>query len=90
MTEELDEISREMTENPNMPKLTKELCDLIYVVAGTIIEFGLQDKIEEAFDLVHRSNMSKLRTDGTPIIREDGKILKSENYFEPDLTPLFQ
>ena len=41
-------------------QVAKELCDLLYVTYGTIVTFGLQDKIEECFDEVHKSNMSKL------------------------------
>jgi predicted HAD superfamily Cof-like phosphohydrolase len=68
-------------------KLTKELADLMYVVIGTAVTFGLP--LEEVFAEVHRSNMSKLGADGKPIYREDGKVLKGPNYFEPDLEGLF-
>ena len=43
------------------------------------------NKIEEVFDEIQRSNMSKLDTNGNPIFREDGKILKGENYFKPNI-----
>lgn len=46
--------------------------------------------IEEAFNRVHKSNMSKLGDDGKPIRREDGKILKGPNYKAPDLTDLVE
>jgi hypothetical protein len=42
----------------------------------------------DAFQLVHQSNMSKLGTDGRPIFREDGKVLKGPNYRAPDLSDL--
>jgi predicted HAD superfamily Cof-like phosphohydrolase len=58
----------------------KELADILYVVLGTVLTEGLQDFIEEVFDEVHRSNMTK---DGTK--RADGKILKGEYYKAPDL-----
>ena len=61
-------------------EVAKELCDLLYVTYGTILTFGLQNKIEECFDEVHRSNMSKLGKDGKPVYREDGKLLKGDNY----------
>jgi predicted HAD superfamily Cof-like phosphohydrolase len=54
-------------------------------LCGTIIEHGLQDKIEEVFAEIQRSNMSKLGADGKPIYREDGKVMKGPNYSPPDL-----
>jgi predicted HAD superfamily Cof-like phosphohydrolase len=45
----------------------------------------MQHKIEEVFDEIHRSNMSKLGEDGKPLYREDGKVLKGPNYFRPDI-----
>ena len=42
-------------------------------------------EIEEVFDEIQRSNMSKLDINGKPIFREDGKILKGENYFKPNI-----
>lgn len=66
------------------------LADLLYVVFGTIIAHGLQDKIEEIFDEVHRSNMSKLDENGQPIVREDGKILKSSKFEFPDIAKVLQ
>jgi len=46
------------------------------------------DRVEDAFQLVHKSNMSKLDDDGNPIFREDGKVLKGPNYKAPDLSDL--
>lgn len=63
--------------------LAKELSDLIYVIYGCALEFGLP--LNEAFAEVHRSNMSKLGEDGKPIRREDGKILKGPHYREADI-----
>lgn len=58
---------------------------MLYILCGTIVEHGMQYKIEEVFDEIHRSNMSKLADDGKPLLRNDGKILKGPNYFKPDL-----
>jgi len=76
--------------NPVIDKaeLTKELADLLYVTYGMAVTFGLP--IDEVFERVHRSNMSKLGDDGKPIYREDGKVLKGPNYQPPDLTDLFE
>ena len=62
---------------------------MLYILCGTILEHGMQHKIEEVFKEIHRSNMSKLDENGNPIYREDGKILKGENYFKPDLGKFF-
>lgn len=66
--------------------LLKELADLQYVISGFAVTYGLP--LEEAFLLVHESNMSKLGDDGKPIYREDGKVLKGPNYKAPDLRGL--
>jgi len=68
-------------------RLTKELCDLIYVSCYTANKFGLP--LEEAFKRVHESNLSKLDDNGKPLLREDGKILKSSNYNPANLGDLF-
>src|SRR5690606_31183049 len=61
------------------------LGDMLYILCGTIIEHGFQHKIEEIFDEIQRSNMSKLGADGEPIYRDDGKVLKGPNYFKPNI-----
>ena len=71
----------------NKADLTKELADLLYVTYGFAVTFGLP--IDEVFERVHRSNMSKLGDDGTPLYREDGKVLKGPNYEPPKLDDLF-
>jgi predicted HAD superfamily Cof-like phosphohydrolase len=87
--EEASEVMYEIgyEEDTSKERLTKELCDLIYVCCYTANKFGLP--IEEAFKRVHESNMSKLQSDGTPLLREDGKILKSDNYKPANLEDLF-
>jgi predicted HAD superfamily Cof-like phosphohydrolase len=66
------------------------LGDQLYVLCGTIIAHGMQYKIEAVIQEIHRSNMSKLGPDGKPIRRADGKVLKSEGYFRPNLKPILQ
>lgn len=67
--------------------LLKELADLVYVAYGYAVTFGWD--LDEAVRRVHRSNMSKLDPEtGEPIYREDGKVLKSSAYKEPDLQDL--
>lgn len=90
MQEENDEYL-EACENNDLTQIADALGDKMYILFGTIIAHGLQYKIEEVFDEIHRSNMSKLDANGEPIFREDGKIMKSNNYFLPDIPKiLFQ
>ena len=71
----------------NQAALLKELADLVYVCYGYADRFGWD--LDEAFRRVHLSNMSKLDpVTGKPIFREDGKILKSSAYKEPNLKDL--
>lgn len=69
----------------DLVEVADALGDMLYILCGTIIEHGLQHKIEEVFDEIQRSNMSKLDANGEPIYREDGKVLKGENYFKPNI-----
>ncbi|MEH0108844.1 hypothetical protein V6N00_03820 [Tersicoccus sp. MR15.9] len=59
------------------------LADISYVVHGTAHTYGID--VDAVLREVHRSNMSKLDADGTPLLREDGKVLKSERYTRPDV-----
>ncbi|MHB1769482.1 MAG: pyrophosphohydrolase domain-containing protein [Minisyncoccota bacterium] len=68
--------------------MLKELADVQVVVSGTAVTLKPLKELEEAFKRVHDSNMSKLSDDGKPLYREDGKVLKGPNYFEPDLSDL--
>lgn len=71
--------------NGDIVEIADALGDQLYILFGTILRHGLQHKIEEVFEEIHRSNMSKLDDNGQPIFREDGKIMKSEKYFKPDI-----
>ena len=65
-----------------MQKLLKEMCDVVYVIKGMAVSFGMD--FEEAFKLVHESNMSKL-----PLLKDaDGKVQKGLNYEPPILEGL--
>lgn len=76
----------EAVQNNDLTEIADALGDMMYILCGTIIEHGLQDKIEAVFDEIQRSNMSKLDENGSPIYREDGKVLKGPNYFKPDFS----
>lgn len=75
----------EAAENGDLVEIADALGDMLYILSGTIQAHGLQDLIEPVFNEIHRSNMSKLGADGKPIYREDGKVLKGENYFKPNI-----
>ena len=75
----------EAAQNGDLVEVADALGDMLYILCGTIIEHGMQHKIEEVFDENQRSNMSKLGADGKPIYREDGKVLKGPNYFKPNI-----
>ena len=80
----------EACKNKDIVEIADALGDQLYILFGTILRHGLQYKIEEVFDEIHRSNMSKLDDNGKPIYREDGKIMKSANYFLPDIKSILE
>ena len=80
--EELDELSDAVADR-DMIQIADALTDLLYVVYGAGHAFGID--LDECFQEVHSSNMSKLGPNGKPIHREDGKVMKGPGFFEPDL-----
>ncbi|WP_299053969.1 nucleoside triphosphate pyrophosphohydrolase family protein [uncultured Polaribacter sp.] len=78
----------EAAENNDLVEIADALGDMLYILCGTIIEHGLQDKITDVFNEIQHSNMSKLGEDGKPIYREDGKVLKGPNYFKPNIAAI--
>jgi len=70
----------------NASDCLKELADLVYVCYQYAENLGWD--LDEALDRVHNSNMTKLGSDGKPIYREDGKVLKGPNYTPPNLSDL--
>jgi predicted HAD superfamily Cof-like phosphohydrolase len=87
----MDEENKEYLEaikNNDMIEVADALGDMLYILFGTIITHGMQDVIDEVFEEIQRSNMSKLGSDGKPIYREDGKVLKGPNYFKPDIAKI--
>ena len=89
MQEENDEYL-EACEKGDLTLIADALGDKMYILFGSIIAHGLQHKIEEVFNEIHRSNMSKLDEEGKPIYREDGKIMKSNQYFLPDIKKVLE
>ena len=80
----------EAVQNNDLVEIADALGDMLYILCGTIIEHGLQDKIEAVFDEIQQSNMSKLGNDGLPIYREDGKVIKGPNYFKPNFEQILK
>lgn len=81
MKDEVDEYF-EGVKSGDIENIAKELSDVLYAVYGTILEHGLQDKIEEIFGEVHKSNMSK--------DYHQYKMIKGPNYFKADLSKFFR
>ena len=95
MAEENDEyiqaaLEGVMSADQRLVGIADALGDQLYILCGTIIEHGLQHKIEAVFDEIQRSNMSKLGEDGNPIYREDGKVMKGPNYFKPNFEEILK
>ena len=94
MKEELEEY-RDAIMAQDLVGVLDALTDMAYINCGSYVAHGLQDVAEAAFQEVQDSNMSKLGKDGNPVINGQngflderkplGKILKGENYFEPNL-----
>jgi predicted HAD superfamily Cof-like phosphohydrolase len=80
----------EAAQNGDLVEIADALGDQLYILCGTILRHGLQYKITEVFEEIQRSNMSKLDANGQPIYRADGKVLKSELYFKPDIAKILQ
>jgi len=79
LVEYLDAVS-----DKDLVGIIDSLVDLIYFAYGTVILHGMKDVFDEAFKIVHESNMSKLDDSGSPIYREDGKVMKSNNFIAPE------
>jgi predicted HAD superfamily Cof-like phosphohydrolase len=80
----------EAAKQGDLVEVADALGDMLYILCGTMLKHGMQSKIEEVFVEIQRSNMSKLDDNGKPIYREDGKVLKSSNYFKPDIAAILE
>jgi predicted HAD superfamily Cof-like phosphohydrolase len=80
-----EEVSEFVTasEKGDLVGIADALADIVYVIYGTALTYGID--LDSVLREVHMSNMSKLSSDGKPLIRGDGKVLKSEQYFPPDI-----
>ena len=80
--EELEELKVAM-ENKDLLEVADALTDILYVTYGAGHAFGID--LDQCFEEVQNSNMSKLDEDGKPIYNELGKVMKGPKYFKPDL-----
>ena len=81
--EELKELKDAMRSN-DLLEVADALTDILYVTYGAGHAFGIN--LDDCFNEVQNSNMSKLGEDGKPIYNEFGKVMKGSNYFKPDLS----
>jgi len=95
--EEIQELWQGMSDMQRYPTTAEEfkwakvmtldaICDSIYVLIGTANALGFD--LQEAFDRVHRSNMSKLGPDGQPMYNAAGKVMKPKGFRPPVLNDL--
>ena len=89
MAEENEEYL-EAAKNNDIVEVADALGDMLYILCGTILEHGMQHKIEAVFNEIQLSNMSKLGANGKPIYREDGKVMKGPNYFKPNIISILE
>lgn len=83
VTEEAEEYA-EAEANDDLIEIADALADIVYVAYGAALEHGID--LDEVLKEVQRSNLSKLHHEtGLPIYREDGKVLKGENFFPPNV-----
>ncbi len=90
LLKEENEEYMEACKNGDLVEIADALGDMLYILCGTILRHGLQHQIVDVFMEIQRSNMSKLGADGLPIYREDGKVLKGENYFKPNISNILR
>ena len=88
LKEEVEEYA-EAARAGDLVEVLDALADIGYILAGTIINHGMQHIYDDAFDEVHRSNMAKL-VDGKVLRREDGKVMKPEGWQPPNLAQFLE
>ena len=81
--EELDELNKAI-QDKDIVEVADALTDILYVTYGAGHAFGID--LDQCFNEVQNSNMSKLGENGKPIYNENGKVMKGPNYFKPDLS----
>lgn len=82
LVEEVEEYE-DASDVEDIVEVADALADMVYIIYGTALSYGID--LDAVLDEVHASNMSKLTADGKVLMREDGKILKSDGFFRPDI-----
>ena len=85
IAEEFEELKTGIKEE-NIVEIADALADLLYVIHGTTLAFGLQNHMRKIYEEVHFSNMSKMV--GGVKIDEGGKMLKGPLYFRPRISEI--
>ena len=80
--EELNEFKEAMSKK-DLKEVADALTDILYVTYGAGHAFGIN--LDDCFEEVQKSNMSKLGDDGKPIYNNLGKVMKGPKYFKPNL-----
>jgi predicted HAD superfamily Cof-like phosphohydrolase len=87
LREEVEEFAA-ATERRNLVGIADALADIVYVAYGSAVTYGIN--LDAVLSEVHRANMSKLDEQGRPVLREDGKVLKSARYCPPDVPTVLE
>lgn len=87
LREEVEEFA-DATERRDLVAVADALADVVYVAYGSAVTYGID--LDAVVREVHRSNMSKLDANGRPVLREDGKVLKSERYEPPNVATVIE
>lgn len=82
LEEEVAEFA-DATKRGDITALADALGDIVYVAYGAAVTYGID--LDAVLAEIHQSNMSKLDTGGRPVLRDDGKVLKSSRYRAPDV-----
>jgi predicted HAD superfamily Cof-like phosphohydrolase len=82
LREEVQEFT-DASDDRDLVEIADALADIVYVAYGSALTYGID--LDAVLAEVHRSNMSKLDADGKPVLRDDGKVLKSDRYSPPDV-----
>lgn len=82
LVEEVQEFA-DATRSGDLVALADALADIAYVTYGAALTYGID--LDAVLREIHRANMSKLGPDGRPVLRGDGKVLKSVTYRPPNV-----
>lgn len=82
MTDEVEELL-DAVEHRDIEAIADALGDIVYVAYGTALTYGID--LDAVFREIHRANLSKLGADGRPLVREDGKVRRSDRYVPPNI-----